>query len=163
MRTAERRTFRPPVSVRLADFDTDRSAVIEGAGSFAEESGLRKYMPENDADFAATVERVLGLGVVDVLLAVDADGECVGGLGLAILPYVWNQAMLSSEELFFWCWPGAPVSTGLKLIRAARALMVERGAHIQVWASLPCSPPAVADIYERLGAIPVQTSYMGKL
>ncbi len=163
MRTAERRSFSPPVTVRKADIALDHAAIIDGAMAFADESGLRGYMPADDAEFAATVERVLGLDAVEVLLAVDSVGECVGGIGIAVIPYIWNPGLLSAEEMFFWCWPGAPISTSLKLIRAARARMIERGAHIQAWASLPGSPSGVAAIYERFGASPVQTCYLGRL
>jgi hypothetical protein len=151
------------VVIRPADLVQDRVAILDGAAAFAEEAGIRPWLPACFEDFRAVVEGVLALDCVEVLLAVDAEGACAGGLGLSFLPYVWNPRLILAEELFWWAWPGAPVWTALRLIRSGRARMIARGAHLQSWAALAGSPEGVRDVYARIGARPVQTTFMGRL
>lgn len=162
-RAAPPRAFRPPVVIRPADLACDRVAILEGAAAFAEEAGVRPWLPASFGEFRAAVESVLALDCVELLLAVDAEGSVAGGLGLSFLPYVWNPRLTIAEELFWWAWPRAPVWTALRLIRSGRARMVARGAHLQAWAAMPGSPEGVAQVYARLGAAPMQTTFMGRL
>jgi hypothetical protein len=157
------RVFRPPVVIRPADLVLDRVAILDGAVAFAEEAGIKPWLPARFDDFQVAVEAVLAMPFVEVLLAVDAAGAVAGGLGISVLPYIWNPQLLMAEELFWWAWPGAPAWTALRLIRSGRARMVERGAHLQSWAAMASSADGVAEVYARIGARPVQTTFMGRL
>lgn len=144
--------------VRPADMERDALGIVEGLEDFKARVAFGHLLPDGD-DFVAVVGRVVSLDSMEVFVA-ESGGEIVGLLGLLFAPFLWNPELLTAEELFWWTRRDAPVTTALRLFRAARRRVEERGA-TPVFRSLETSPARVTRIYERAGMTPVETVYMG--
>lgn len=144
--------------IRLADIESDALAILEGFKDFAERTYFRDLFPETDEGFTQAMSRIVALPDLEFLVA-DHEDEMVGALGLLYSPYLWNPAVLTATELFWWAKTDAPYRTGSMLINEAMARVEARGA-IPVFRALESSPPGVVRKYEKLGMVPVETTYV---
>lgn len=148
---------------RVADKVLDRDLIVDGARIFAAETDFLEILPPlHSPAFGAAVMRIIDLPQATVLLAEDDDG-LAGGIGLLVVPYLWNPDILAADELFWWCRPTAPPRTALHLLRAARAFAIAASAKVLTFGALSNSPPGVARAYRCFGMRPVQTSYLAML
>lgn len=150
------------INIRVADKEVDLPAILEGATMFAVEARMGKYLPSSMEDFYKSVARVIFSPTVTVLLATEGD-RVVGGLGVSIHPFLWNQDVKSMDELFFWVHPDAPSTTALRLLRSAQSLAKNEGVGITAFAALLTSPSKIGGVYKKMGLEPVQVSFMGRL
>lgn len=148
--------------IREADNEADLPAIISGAISFAAESGLAEFLPDNPEDFVSSVATILSLPSVVVLLAVEED-RVVGGLGMNFSPSLWNLKSVVAEELFFWTEPNAPRTAALRLLRAAEDTARDRKADVLMMAALVTSPEKVGEVYIKRGLRPTQMTFMRRL
>lgn len=144
--------------IRLADFDTDALAIVEGAKDFISRVRFQEMMPDDDK-LTAAIGRIVTLPGMEITVA-EHDGEIVGGLGMLYAPYLWNPDLLTAEELFWWAAPDAPKTAAMRLFRKVKADISAKGA-VPVFRALETSPPGVAKVYERAGMTPIETIYMG--
>lgn len=148
----------------VADKDRDWAAILEGARAFARTVPFRDLLPRIDGRiFAEAVRRTVGLDACRVLLMVDEAGRLQGGLGYLLLPYLWNPALLYAEEIFWWAAPDAPATAGARLILAYRSAARREGAKIWAASALSSSPAGVRKVYESLGMVAAQVSFIGRL
>lgn len=149
------------VQVRVADKAEDLSDIIQGAMSFAAESGLAEYLPKSYVEFVEGISAILFLPDVTVFLAYEGD-RCVGGIGLIYSRFLWNLKLRTAEELFWWTSPDAPPTAAMRLLNAAFQDAVGK-ADIRTFASLTTSPDKVARVYAKKGLRPVQQQYIGRV
>lgn len=150
--------------VRLADFDkaTDAAGIMHGARRFIAELDCVDFLPHDDDTLADALARVASLPGFELALA-DLDGDIVGGLAVLFGPFLWNPKLLSVSEMFFWVAPEAPKITALRLLRFIDERTKLHGATVREFFSLRSSPPTVAQLYERMGMVKVQTGFIGKV
>jgi hypothetical protein len=148
------------VIVRPADLAKDALAIMAGARDFIARMDAPEFAPETDAELAEALDFITGLPGFEALLADDA-GNIVGGIGLLFSPSLWRRRSLAMTELFIWSAPAAPVSTFLRLLRAADARRIEKGALLREFVALTSSPPGIARVYANMGLRKVQESWMG--
>ena len=145
------------ITIRPADLDTDALAIIEGARDFVERAGLHSVFPKSDQDFIAAVGRIVELPGMQILVA-EQDKQIVGGVGVLYAPSLWNPAVLTGEELFWWTAVRAPFRTARCLFEAALKKIDEIGA-MPRFHSLETSPHGVEKLYRRFGLIRTETSF----
>lgn len=134
--------------IRPANFDTDALAIVDGAREFAKSTSLSSWFRSGD-EFVQDISKVMVLDNVEILIA-EHDGKIVGGIGVAYIPFIWNQSILVGDELFWWTSPNAPFKTGMALFDAAMKRIEEKGAE-PMFRSLDTSPKHVEKFYERRG------------
>ena len=152
-------------TIRLADKadPADIQAIFDGADRFVEFADCPDVLPPPRSE---ALHQAIGLLLTftgtDVLVAEEDDGRLLGGLGYHAARFTWNLSMVQCEEVFWWAYEFAPASVAMKLMREYRRRMLEEhGEHIAMFHKLTNSPDTVGKVYERLGARPVQTTYMG--
>lgn len=133
---------------------------MEGARDFVSRMDFTAFLPDADEDFVASVGFLISLPGFEILLA-EHEGAVVGGIGLLFAPHIWNRKALTMAEQFIWCAPGAPPTTFLRLMRAAEARRVERGARVAEFVNLTSSPRGIAGVYTAMGLRKVQEGWMG--
>lgn len=147
------------ITIRPADFNKDSLAIFEGAKDFIARMDYRDFLPNNDSDLSYAVGFVINLPGAEVLVA-EHNGQIVGGVGLLFVPHIWNQSRLVMDELFWWCHPGAPRTTALRLLRSAIGRARERDALVS-FKALTSSPEGVDKVYRQMGLRPFETTYVG--
>ena len=146
--------------VRLADPDADFPAILDGARDFVSRMDFTGHLPPDEAGLGAAMSRIFSVVDLD-LIVVEEAGRIVGGLGMVYAPYLWNPAILSGEELFFWTARQAPAGAALRLIRFMQRRAAEKGVRVMSFAALTSSPATLGRLYERLGMRKTQTTYTG--
>lgn len=134
--------------IRLADFDTDALAIINGAREFADSTSLKSWFRSGD-DFVEDISKVMTLDNLEILVA-EHNGEIVGGIGIVYVPFMWNQSITIGDELFWWSSQGAPFRTGRTLFDEANKRIEQKGAR-PMFRSLNTSPVHISKFYERQG------------
>lgn len=148
-------------TVDLTD-EHDLFDVIEGAGTFLEQSGVMGGVAIDKASLESTMLDLLGIPTVTVIAA-EVSGELVGGIGLSCGPWMWNKNVLFCEELFWWVRDDAPNKTAHKLFNSAMEFIEEARDGEVARISFTClesSPGGVARLYERWGMERTGTFYM---
>lgn len=145
------------IKIRPADIENDALAIMDGARDFASRIALRHLLPQDDAAFIKAVGFIVSLDGMEILLA-EHEGRVVGGIGILYVPYMWNNAILVADELFWWCSTEAPFRTARKLIDEAMQKIKERDA-IPFFRSLTTSPLGVERLYKKIGFKPIETAW----
>lgn len=146
--------------VRPADLEKDALAIMDGARDFVARMDYTAFLPETDEDFVASVGFLVTLPGFEILLA-EHEGSVVGGIGLLFAPHIWNRKALTMAEQFIWCASDAPKTTFLRLMNAAEARRVEKGARLVEFVNLTSSPEGVGRVYRAMGLRKVQEGWMG--
>ena len=128
-------------------------AIVEGAQDFVSRIHHRELVEE---DITEAVGRIVTLPGVEILVA--EEGEIVAGLGLMFVPSIWNQHVMTADELFFWASPDAPFRAAYRLFERAMERIDERGA-IPFFRALSSSPKGVDRMYRKFGLQPFETAY----
>ena len=143
--------------IRPADIDKDALDIMNGARDFASRIAVKHLLPEDDETFIKAVSRIVSLNGVEVLLA-EHEGRIVGGIGILYAEYLWNNAIIVADELFWWAAQDAPFRTGWKLINEAMRRIKEKDA-IPMFRSLTTSPHGVERVYKSFDMLPVETVF----
>jgi hypothetical protein len=149
------------VKIREAHKTDDLPAIMQGALAFAAESGFAAYLPASYTDFVEAVTTVVFMPCTTVFLAFEGD-RCVGGIGILYSRFLWNHALRSADELFWWVSPDAPASIAMRLLRQAHKDAVGK-ADVRTFADLPSSPAKVGKLYENMGMKLAQRTYLGRV
>lgn len=143
------------VTIRPANFDTDALVIVEGAKDFASRSVVKPLL--GDA-FVTTVSRIIALDGFELLLAEYQD-QVVGGVGILYVPYIWNQDVLTAEQIFWWTLHEAPFGTGRDLINQIMINIDGKNA-VPMFRALTSNRKGFDSVYRRLDMEPVETLYM---
>ena len=146
------------ITVRLANAQTDISAIMEGARNFASRVDFPALFPKDDAAFVSVVERIMSLDGMEVLLA-EHEEKFVGALGVLYSPYLWNPERIVATEIFWWTRENAPFRTARVMMDETMKRIEAKGA-IPVFVALETSPDGVGKLYRKLGMAPIETSFM---
>lgn len=146
--------------LRFLTLPDDTPMLLFGIRDFVSRMDYHDFLPTTDDKLVEAVQRLLDLGVVDVLV-VEHDEVIVGVIGMIYAPCIWNVEVMLAEELFFWVAPEAPVTTALRLIRGARSRAQECGCSHVVFKSLTSSPAKLDRVYRAMKLRPTEISYMG--
>lgn len=145
--------------LRLANED-DLPQLIKGYNQFVEFTGLTNLLPlESYNTRIESFKTVIGMGNCDVLV-VDINGALAGGIVLVHAPYVWDLTKQITDELAWFCYDWAPKTTALKLIRGAISLSRDKGSDYLTLSKLSNSPQGVHNVYDKLGASEIQSTYL---
>ena len=147
--------------IRYADAIKDKDALVHGLHSFVQHINKPNLFPdiekqEREDAFMNIIQSPAMCTIVD-----EVNGELVGGIGLAIVPYMWNPKHLVAEELFWWCTDKAPPVSALRLIRAAHEHCKQNNVHILSMSTMYNSPEQVETIYGKMGLEKIQSSFIG--
>lgn len=133
--------------IRAANFNTDALDIVNGARAFADSTSLKSWFRTGD-EFVEDISKIMTLENIDILVAEHED-RIVGGIGIAYVPFIWNQTILVGDELFWWT-KDAPFRTGGELFDSAMKRIEEKGA-VPMFRSLDTSPDRIDKFYERNG------------
>ena len=145
--------------VRLANFDTDALGILEGTRDFVSRMGAFEFLPEN-------IDEIVAKNVTADFIetaVIEHEGNIVGALGMAYLPFIWNPKLTSAEELFFWTSKSSPNTAALQLLRFVGERIKTKGRSVVTFRRLMTSPASLDRVYRRMGLKPVETNYMGIL
>lgn len=149
------------LAIRLADPAEDFAKVLHGADDFARLADRPELFPApGSAEMAEVVRKLMAIPGFAVLLAED-DGRLAGGLGYWVGPYLMRAARLEFQEIFWWAAEDAPPRAALLLLREGLRRGRDAGATVITLHRLLTSPVGVDVAYRRLGATPIQVTYMG--
>ena|SRR5687767_8644836 len=135
-------------SIRLANFDTDALAIVNGAREFSKSTSLAAWFRDGD-HFVEDISKIMVLDNLEIAVA-EHNGEIVGGIGVVYVPFIWNQTILLGDELFWWTSPSAPLKAGKALFDFAVNRIKDRGAK-PMFRCLDTSPSHIEKFYERHG------------
>lgn len=150
------------MEIRQIDLKADKDQALLGMKDFISRMEYTEFIPDDEEELWSSFVRLYELGVVSVVVA-DHEGELVGGIGMVYSPCIWNINVTAAEELFWWAYDHAPITTALRLIRRARQDVKDVGCAFVTFKSLTSSPKAVDSIYRKMGLKPIETNYMGAL
>lgn len=151
------------LTVRRANIDADFLAIEEAAGKFADAMNRPDVFPAAGSyELGVALAAFLLTEGVTVLLAED-EGKLVGGFAYYISPYVWDRKKLSAEEIFWWCDANAPPRAAMMLLKEAQKDWREAGVSVYTLHRLSQSPAGVDKVYQKMGAQPMQTTYVGTM
>lgn len=136
------------MNIRLANFDTDALAIVNGAREFSKSTSLASWFRSGD-EFVQDISKIMVLENLEIAVA-EHNGEVVGGIGIVYVPFIWNQKILLGDELFWWTSPSAPFKTGKSLFDFAMKRTEDKGA-IPMFRCLDTSPAHIEKFYEREG------------
>jgi ribosomal protein S18 acetylase RimI-like enzyme len=115
------------------------------------------------ADFNPDSAEKLGRLLLDqgVLLVAERDDKLVGVIGLVIAPFPFNETRKTAHEVLWWVEPEHRDSgAGVELLREMVQACQYRGATAIQMLCLATSPPQAAALYERMGFIHSESSYL---
>ncbi len=115
-----------------------------------------------DAD---TVQKIAqSLATDHVMLLAEHDGAVVGMVGLYVLPFMFNASHASAHEIVWWVNPEAQgTGAGKALLAAIEPACKAKGVEAIYMVHLSTSPPQAAAIYERMGYLPTESSYVKRI
>lgn len=142
------------LTVRVAE-PGDLAEVTRGARAFARQANIEHLVSDN---IEASITTLIGMDEIRIYLA-ETD-EVVGGIGISILPFLWNPALTEMAELFFWVYPGAPVTAALALLRRVMNDAETERVDLATFVKLSTSPEKVGRVYERFGFVRLQETYV---
>jgi len=140
--------FTPQNIIRRATI-LDIPRITEMSEAFYETTDYSKYIPLDLDDVFNIASSLINTGVMMVAVV---DGEVVGMIGLAVIPFMFNTAFKGAHEVVFWVEPSARrTGVGVELNRAIEPICKELGVKPIVMAELETSHPHVASMYKLLG------------
>lgn len=112
-----------------------------------------------------TVRKIAeSLAAEHVMLMAEHEGEVVGMVGLYVLPFMFNANHASAHEIVWWVNPEAQgTGAGKALLAAIEPACAAKGAEAIYMVHLATSPPQAAAIYERMGYLPTESSYVKRI
>lgn len=134
--------------VRLANFDTDALAIVNGAREFSQQTSLASWFRSGN-EFVQDISKIMVLDNLEISVA-EHNGKIVGGIGIVYVPFIWNQSILLGDELFWWTSQDAPFRAGRALFDFAIKRIEEKGA-VPMFRSLDTSPEHIEKFYARRG------------
>lgn len=139
--------------------------IQHGAACFADHADRPDIMPDvhtkaGRANLDQAIEKLIAIPGVVIFLGYE-DGECVGGTGALISPYIFDSSKISAEELFWWADDQASPRVAMALLRQLRDHIKRQSASFCIFHHLTNSPAAVQKIYKRMGLKPLQSTYAG--
>jgi len=135
----------------------DAGVIMRGARELADFSKIPLF-PEGEKEFLHTISQIVTNDNVTTLLA-ENDGEVIGAIGIAFIPYIWNPSVIIGEELFWWTFENAPMKAGKMLFdEAIRRIDARNG--IPYFKSLQHSPKGMDRLYKREGFILAEKGWM---
>jgi len=140
--------------IREADLDIDALAITEGAHKFAKKMALGHLVAD---DFMVPFSKIATLDGAKIIVA-EHKGNVVGGIGMYIAPYIWNNSLFVADELFWWVDEGAPFRTAKLLFDEAMKEADKKNA-IPMFKALQDSPDGVDKIYRKHNMKPIETVY----
>lgn len=148
------------MDLRLADFEKDALAIMDGARDFVARMDYTAFLPETDEGLAEAVAFITSLPGFECWLA-EHEGRVVGGIGLLFSPPLWNRRITGMTEMFIWAAEDAPKATLLRIMGQAQRRKEEVGAVYREFVNLTSSPDGMTRIYERMGLRKVQETWIG--
>lgn len=127
----------------------DVPRIVEMARRFFPESGYARIAPMPDAQAAGLALITMDSGI---MLVAEVDGTIAAMACLHIEPFLFNPAVTIAQELVFWIEPefrGGMLAA--RMLRAIEERCNKRGVRVIRMATLPSSPEAAAQLYERSG------------
>ena len=139
--------------------------IKHGAACFADHADRPAIMPDvhttkGRQNLDQAIERLINLDGVTIFLAYE-DGECVGGTGVLITPYIFDYSKIAADELFWWADDQASPRVAMALLRELRDHIKSQSASFCIFHHLTNSPKTVQKIYKRMGLKPLQSTYAG--
>lgn len=141
--------------IREADLEKDALAITEGAHKFAKKMALGDLIAD---DFVVPFSRIATLDGVEIWVA-EHNGKVVGGIGIYITPYIWNNDLLVADEVFWWVDEGAPFKAAILLFDEAMKRIDSVGA-IPMFRALHNSSKGVINIYKKHKLLPIETVHV---
>ena len=139
----------------------DIPAIVAMSRKFYATTSYTQLTPMSDDTVANLTEMLIDEGV---MLVAEAQGDVVGMVGLAVVPFIFNQDVLGAHEVVWWVEPEAQgAGLGRALLEAVPQACRDAGASILQMISLASSPEHAAKMYERMGLSRSETSYMKEL
>lgn len=145
---------------RLATKEDVREVVSMGVEFYQESYG--KTIPLRLEDMVVAFNRMIDNGYIYV--CINELNEFIGGIGFIISPYMYNSYHKVATELFWWVTPterNSPV--GLRLMKKGEACAADAGCTLICMSLLSSSPQSVGKIYEKLGYVFSEGTYMKEL
>jgi GNAT superfamily N-acetyltransferase len=148
------------MNIRLANAE-DILQIVDTSRRFYGASPWAALADFDDYSCAQSIGFAIKHGFV--LLAED-DAQVVGVFGAYVAPFTMNLAVKVGTEAAFYVDPDARRGgPALRLIRAAKQEATERGCRWLILSTLSNSSPHVAELYVKLGARHIESSYFLEL
>lgn len=117
-------------------------------------AGFADFCPESVSNLASMLIET------GVFLVAESDGEVVGMVGLAVAPFMFNNAHKAAYEVVWWVNPEARGGgIAVSLLRAIEPACREIGCDVIQMVHLANSPPQASALYERCGYRHTESSY----
>lgn len=142
--------------IREFDVDRDALAILEAAKDFATRTPVPHMFPDSDDGWITILSQITK--VIDMWVA-EHNGEVVGAIGIAYLPWIWNRDYTIGEEQFWWTAESAPYKTAILLIQHALAEIDSHNA-IPMFKSMSTSPDGIKKVYNRNNMVEIERMYM---
>lgn len=140
--------------IRLATLE-DLPRLVEMGKRFRSESAYKNFIPENSQKMTETAQKLIELGTVYVS---EQDGKLDGMIGFLLFDHPLSGEKTASE-IFWWVEPEAR-GTGIRLLHTMKRAAKQSGA---VKMQMIAPSPEVAEIYLRLGYLPIETHFQKSL
>lgn len=128
------------------------------AQRFFPTSGYARIAPLGDVQAAGIALVTMESGV---MLVAEADGTLVAMASLHVEPFIFNIDVTIAQEIVFWVEPEHRNGMlAARMLRAIEEACKRAGAQVIRMATLPSSPNAAAQLYERLGFALSETYYV---
>lgn len=142
--------------IRKATHD-DVPRIVEMSRRFYATTSYAAMVPMADGDVEDIAAMLIDTGV---MLVAEVDGQVVGMVGLAVMPFTFNRSARIAAEVVWWVEPEAQgAGVGQALLAAVEPACVAAGVHCIQMMILATSPPQAAALYERDGYRHSETSF----
>lgn len=114
------------------------------------------------SNFCPESARLLAQMLIEegVVLLADGPEGPVGMVGLAVVPFMFNQSVLAAHEVFWWIEPEARGGLAAwRLLKAVEPACIERGCAAIQMTLLGDSPEIASSMYRRAGYSHTETSF----
>lgn len=138
--------------------EADLPAVVAMGERFHAASG---YGVLGDYDPSDTENNMRLLFKIGLILVAESNGRLVGALCMVFAPLMFNSKRFTANEMAWWVDEDArDTGAGVDLLRALEPACRARGAVGIQMLHLKNSPPQAAALYERLGFVQSESSYL---
>lgn len=148
------------MDIRKATPD-DLPAILRMSARFYETTSYCEF-----ADFCEESVHGLASMLIDtgVFLVAERDGEVVGMVGLAVAPFMFNNAHKAAYEVVWWVNPEARGGhIAVALLKAIEPACEAQGCAVIQMVHLANSPPQAAALYTRCGYTHTESSWTKRL
>ena len=142
--------------IRPATHDDLPAILAMGARFYATTSyaGVTPYCEESIGNLVG------GLIETGIFLVAERGGELVGMVGLAVAPFLFNNAINGAYEVVWWVNPEQRGSVlGMHLLRAIEPAAKAKGCRLIQMVRMANSPPQADALYMRQGYAHTETSF----